>query len=195
MKLTTPATASEPYTADAPPVTTSTRVIRICGRTSVSTVPSSLDGATRWPFSRIRVRETPKLRSERTLPEVLRLPLSWLRGVRPPIKTGSLLSASGISVGVVACSWSAVTAVIGVGDAAISEIRREPVTVTDSTLLSCAYAAVLKPNRLVAHSNAVFKFGVMEGPSRDGFVMWSNGNQRWQRCQQKNGSAAIFLSA
>jgi len=47
------------------------------------------------------------------------------------MKTGSLFSASGMSVGVVACSCSVVTAVIGVGDSVMSWIRREPVTVTD----------------------------------------------------------------
>jgi hypothetical protein len=39
MKLTTPATASDPYAADAPPVTTSMRSTSVLGIMLVSTVP------------------------------------------------------------------------------------------------------------------------------------------------------------
>ena len=48
------------------------------------------------------------------------------------MKTGSLFKASGMLVGVVACNCSAVTTVIGVGDMVMSEMTREPVTVTVS---------------------------------------------------------------
>ena len=39
MKLTTPAIASEPQEAEAPPVTTSTRWIRSCGSSLTSVMP------------------------------------------------------------------------------------------------------------------------------------------------------------
>ncbi len=155
-KFTTPATASEPYTAEAPPVTTSTRVISIWGRTSTSVVPFWLDGATRLPSSRIRVRCAPRARRFSVLPELLEPPLFCERGVEPPMKSGSLFKASGISVGVVADSCSAVTTVNGVGDRLMSEMTREPVTVTASTLApdSCARAAAVMASTLVAHMSA-----------------------------------------
>src|SRR5690606_24597411 len=47
MTLTAPATASEPYAADAPPVTTSSRSTRPLGTRFRSTVPSRVTGAKR----------------------------------------------------------------------------------------------------------------------------------------------------
>ena len=49
------------------------------------------------------------------MPLLLVEALFWLRGVLPPMKSGSLIKASGMLVGVVADSCSAVTTVSGVG--------------------------------------------------------------------------------
>src|ERR1700733_3236132 len=66
-KLTTPATASEPQAAEAPPVTMSTRWTIAEGRVVVSTPPLRLEDATRWLSNRISVRVTPRLRRLRKL--------------------------------------------------------------------------------------------------------------------------------
>ena len=156
MKLTTPATASEPYTAEAPPVTTSTRLTSIWGSESTSTVPPWLDGATRRPSTRIRVRAAPRARRFSVLELPLPEPLPWLRGVWLPMKSGSLFKASGMVVGVVAWSCSVLTAVIGVGDRVMSEMTREPVTVTCSTSpLDWACAAAVKASALAAHISVI----------------------------------------
>jgi hypothetical protein len=55
---------------------------------------------------------------------------------------------------VVACSCSALTAVIGVGERLISEIKREPVTVTVSVSDPWACAPVVKATTLAAHISA-----------------------------------------
>ena len=67
MKLTTPPTASEPYEAEAPPVTTSTRWTSSCGKRLMSGTPVMLAGTTRWPSSSVRVRMVPRPRSENEL--------------------------------------------------------------------------------------------------------------------------------
>ena len=85
MKFTTPATASDPYTAEAPPVTMSTRCISICGSWS------TLLSGTRRPLNSNRVRAAPM---ERRLSELA--PEFWLElpGLRVwagrPANTGSL---------------------------------------------------------------------------------------------------------
>src|SRR6188768_184369 len=68
-RLTTPATASEPHWADAPPVTISTRSMMFEGRVERSTPPIAgalselgLEVTTRWRSNRTRVRTTPRLR-------------------------------------------------------------------------------------------------------------------------------------
>ena len=101
------------------------------------------------------MRDAPSARRFSVLPELLTLWLFWERGVLPPMKSGSLLSASGMSVGVVAESCSAVTTVNGVGDRLMSEMTRLPVTVTFSTSLVCwACAAAVMASTLVAHMSA-----------------------------------------
>src|ERR1019366_1599320 len=61
-KLTTPATASEPQAAEAPPVTISTRWIIAEGSVEMSTPPVRLETTTRWLSNRIRVLVMPILR-------------------------------------------------------------------------------------------------------------------------------------
>jgi len=131
--LTTPVMASEPYTAEPPPVTTSTRVIRICGRVLTSTLPPWFEAGRRIPSSRTRVRCWPKLRRLRKLPLLLPPPLLRLRSDALFWKTGSLFRPSARLVGVVVSNWSVLTTVSGVGELATSEMTREPVTTTDST--------------------------------------------------------------
>ena len=62
MKFTTPATASEPYTDDAPPVSTSTRLINNAGTwdKSAQLAPVAVPGAILLPFIRTSVLEQPK---------------------------------------------------------------------------------------------------------------------------------------
>ena len=75
-KFTTPDTASEPYTDDAPPVSTSTRTINCVGITFKSTSDEpALPATWRRPFTRTSVREVPKLRKSTVAkppPEVLK---------------------------------------------------------------------------------------------------------------------------
>src|SRR4051812_39779039 len=61
-KFTTPATASAPHAADAPPVTISTRLMRLVGMVRVSIAPPGDEGTTRRLSSSVRVREDPSAR-------------------------------------------------------------------------------------------------------------------------------------
>src|SRR3569833_822465 len=60
MKLTTPETASEPHSAETPPVTTSTRWISICGNWLTSTTPVMFVGIMRSPSIMIKMHKKPK---------------------------------------------------------------------------------------------------------------------------------------
>ncbi len=62
MKLTTPAMASAPYTAAAPPVITSTLSIAAAGIVLTSTTRKELTGCGRRPSIRTRLRFEPKPR-------------------------------------------------------------------------------------------------------------------------------------
>ena len=68
MKFTTPATASAPYTADAPVVSTSTRSTAASGIALTSTKFSEPfakdDTAMRRPFTSVSVDDVPRPRSE-----------------------------------------------------------------------------------------------------------------------------------
>ena len=72
MKLTTPATASAPYTAEAPPVITSTRSIHSTGMVLTSTAEEPEVAPTwRRPLTSTSVREVPMpRRSIRPTPAV-----------------------------------------------------------------------------------------------------------------------------
>src|SRR6185312_8606808 len=70
------------------------------------------------------------------------VPSPALPMVCEPKKTGNLFRPSGMLVGDVAASCSVETMVTGVGELAVSEITREPVTTTLSTPVpDCASAA------------------------------------------------------
>ena len=57
-----PATASAPYTDEAPPVISSTRSMRAAGMVFKSTRPDDEDGFARRPLTRMSVRPGPKPR-------------------------------------------------------------------------------------------------------------------------------------
>jgi hypothetical protein len=82
--------------------------------------------------------------------------LSVAAGALDPRKTGSLLRASGISIGLVAASSSVETAVIGVGEFVRLVMTRDPVTTTLSVeAASWPSAADVRNIRLAVHSRAV----------------------------------------
>ena len=62
MKLIAPAMASEPYTAEAPPVAISTRSMSMSGMMPMSERPVTLAGMKRLPSTSTRVRTEPKPR-------------------------------------------------------------------------------------------------------------------------------------
>jgi hypothetical protein len=62
MKFTTPATASAPYTEEAPPVMTSTRSMAAAGIVFKSTAIVALTGIARYPSSSTRLRFGPRPR-------------------------------------------------------------------------------------------------------------------------------------
>ncbi len=95
MKFTTPAMASEPYTAEAPSFRISTRSMTATGIAERSAPPpiwlDNAYGATRLPLMSTRVRLVPKPRSEMPVkptrpvpspPASLKLPIDWLIGRR-----------------------------------------------------------------------------------------------------------------
>src|SRR6185312_11633897 len=84
--LTTPETASEPQDAEAPPVTTSTRWIRLTGMTERSWPPLTMGDTARWPLNRTRVLFDPILR---------RLTLEMPSA--PEFEAAALLPCSGVS--------------------------------------------------------------------------------------------------
>ena len=136
MKLATPLTASAPYRAEAPPVTTSTRSIMLAGSMLRSTpeVPG-MEGTWRRPSTRVRVRCTPiPRRSSALMPGLptsywLLVWLVWLTA-----KDGNWLSRSTIWVWPEVAIRSALIEVTGAGPSKPTSRRmREPVTTTASS--------------------------------------------------------------
>src|SRR6476661_608144 len=93
------------------------------GRVSTPTVPSCSEGVRRWPSNIVRVRFPPKLRKLR----IVRFWYAW-RGKTELESTGNLMRASDTEVGVICASSSFERLVRGVGELAMFEITREPVT-------------------------------------------------------------------
>ena len=106
-------------------MTTSTRDISVCGRVLISTLPSAFEAGRRMPSSRTSVRCWPKLRRLRKSPAPLLPALVRLRLDKLFWKIGSLFRASATFVGVVVSNCSVLTAVIGVGELAMSEMTRD----------------------------------------------------------------------
>src|SRR6185312_2779135 len=168
MKLTTPATASVPYAADAPPVTTSVRFSSDWGMTLTSIVPLYVEGTMRRPSSRISVRFPPRLRILRIdWPASVPMPLFCVASTLPR-NCGSCLNASTTFPGATRSSCSEVTTVTGVGVFIPVSRSREPVTVTSSTgeagagavapeLASCAAVGPATPRAVSPARNDVTK--------------------------------------
>ena len=117
-KLTTPATASEPQAAEAPPVTTSTRWMTAEGRVVMSTPPVMLEATTRWLSNRIRVLVVPRLRRLRSFaPAVPGTPPPLLAPYEDggAVTWGSSRTASVMLAKASFSSWAAPTTVTGVG--------------------------------------------------------------------------------
>ncbi len=117
MTLTTPAKASEPHAADAPPVTMSMRCTSESGIKFISTPPSALDEATRRPLNNTKVRKNPApLKSTRLDPAWA--PEVFLLGERSPMveeNAGILPRYSPSDGGACAMISSAFAMVTGVG--------------------------------------------------------------------------------
>jgi hypothetical protein len=142
MKLTTPLTASDPYAAEAPPVTTSTRSISDSGSSEISTAPVRVAGTTRRPSSNVSVRLAPMPRRLTKLaPEAPDEPNACVCGVSLLRNCGSCTSASTSVVGAIVCNASALIAVTGVGVCMPSTRMREPVTVISSRPPACSTAS------------------------------------------------------
>ena len=92
-KFTTPATASDPYTAEAPPVSTSTRSMSAVGMLLMSTEPPWVVGTARVPLMSTRVRLEPRPRRS-----TVAVPLPGLFEVRskPGTICGMVLSSCSV---------------------------------------------------------------------------------------------------
>ncbi len=144
--LMTPATASEPYTADAPPVITSTRSINSAGIILKSTM--LLDGTPpmkRRPLRSTRLRLSPRLRrSTELMPDcAVAKPEFW--DVNPGMPdTGSSRSMSCALLLPESSMASEDSVCTATGDAKFAWRMRVPVTTivssSSSTAASCAYA-------------------------------------------------------
>src|SRR3546814_4803510 len=100
MTFTTPDTASEPYWADAPPVTVSTRSTISVGirlRSTVTGTPSLLagdDGTMRLPFTNTSVRCPPRERRSAVAWAGLPVLVALAPGLRVGLKAGLRFSRS-----------------------------------------------------------------------------------------------------
>ena len=148
MKLTTPAIASDPYTAEAPPVSTSMFWISEFGIVLMSTVPLELVGTTRLPSMRTSVRFEPRPRRS-----TVAVPLPGLFDVRsrPGTVCGSVLSSDSVFTVPVSSICSKPIVATGALDVKSFFLMRDPVTVISSSspAPSCARApgAADKPRR------------------------------------------------
>src|SRR3569832_2175341 len=99
--LTTPATASEPQAAEAPPVTTSIRCTKTEGMVERSTPPDIEDATTRWPSNMTSVRSTPNWRRLTTsmpgVDDTMKLADEELLGPEEVPKAGNWRMASAMS--------------------------------------------------------------------------------------------------
>ncbi len=131
MKLTTPATASAPYTAAAPPVRTSTCLINEAGMELTSTELRKLKGTARVPSISTKVRLWPRLRRSNTWAPKESLPCAASR--TPPASCGSSVEKSRMvnAFSSLICSRD----VESTGLVEVIPVRgmREPVTTTSLT--------------------------------------------------------------
>ena len=130
--FTTPATASEPYTAEAPPVSTSMRSMNCAGMVFMSTaIEPGLPDTKRRPSTSTSVRSMPRLRRstvETPPPEVRKLEFVRLSVGVP--KVGFLSSSSCVLRMPVAAMSSEEMVCTGDGESRLVLTMREPVTTT-----------------------------------------------------------------
>ncbi len=141
MKLTTPATASAPYTEDAPPVTTSTRWIAAAGMELMSTAILAFTGIARRPSisTRLRLGARPrKLSVEAPAvsvdPVLINSPSAMLvNWVAAGTNCGSLFNDVSMAIALVSSNTSA--SMVWIGLLASKSLRtiRDPVMVTSSS--------------------------------------------------------------
>ena len=134
-KLATPATASEPQEAEAPPVTMSTRCSSIWGISLISTTPCVEVGMMRSPSIMTRVRwvPTPRMFSvERPLTPLELPPLPKVAPVEPCSEGSSVMVVKTLGLACFSISC-ALNTVVGVGASKPLLMMREDDTVTDST--------------------------------------------------------------
>jgi hypothetical protein len=136
MRFTTPATASEPQAAEAPPVTTSTRSIMMVGMTFRSTRPVAVEGVKRSRSTSTRVRLAPRLRRfTRFRPELTEL-CAVEAGVVAEPKAGTVFRKSATLVVPDFCSSCSPTVVVGVGAVKPARSTRDAVTTSSPMAVS-----------------------------------------------------------
>src|SRR3989344_1389166 len=151
MKLTTPPTAAAPYTAEAPPVRTSTRSIRAEGMKLMSAASEpprvfGVPGIRRRPSIRTWVRVAPRPRRL-----TVAVPVEPLDRAAPwaAKACGRLLIMSSPRVTPVALISAALTAVTGLTLSRFGDGIRVPVTTTSEISSEAVWAAACdeRPNR------------------------------------------------
>ena len=157
MKLTTPVTASAPYTADAPPVSTSTDLINLTGIEPTSTAAEPADPPTwRRPLTKVRVRFAPKPRKFRMFAPSEKLAESIeLSAVVDENRAGISLITSVTENSPDSWISSSEIAWTGDGEARLgSRAIRDPVTTTFSTSSSFISASSCACTTLAFNDNA-----------------------------------------
>ncbi len=141
LRLTTPLIASDPYTADAPPVMISTLSISAGGMTLRSGTPSPLPGINRIPSTRTSVRAVPRPRRSTFAsppPTLAAVKLDVL--VSDGTNCGSEFSVVSTVADPVRWKASSGTDTIGLADSKSGRGMREPVTTISSSGWSSARA-------------------------------------------------------
>ena len=113
MKFTAPAMASEPYTADAPPVMTSTLFTSALGMVDRSTLPAPFAGMNRRPLTSVSVRVAPRPR--RLAVNTPEPPAEFTLELLPADNCGSSLSTASTVVSPDIRTASSVITVVGLG--------------------------------------------------------------------------------
>ncbi len=140
-KLTTPASASAPYTADAPPVIVSTRSMAAEGIVFKSTISAAFAGCARRPSTSTSVRFAPiPRRFTLAIPSDAVGPLACPESNCVPSGTNCGIWFSTLSMLSVLEFSSRSVSIVTIGLAASRSRRtmREPVTVISSRPVSCA---------------------------------------------------------
>ena len=141
LRLTTPLIASDPYTADAPPVMISTVSIRAGGMTLRSGTPSPLPGINRIPSTRTSVRAVPRPRRSTFASPPLTEPSVMLDVlVADGTNCGSAFSVVSTVTDPVRSNAAWGTDTNGLADSKSRRGMREPVTTISSSTWSSALA-------------------------------------------------------